>query len=150
MRVLPNLLHFSKMRETDPRCCSIWNPQYDKKTSEIHQLGILVIWPAQDKTNWEMGLSGIHIHYVAFFSCCSHPIQRGVFPKIPFLQQSWQHLLGKLWKGSLIVIFNSGFSHLHSPFHKNFINPATRHNLLFIPVSILITSMHYFWLITSK
>lgn len=67
MRVLPNLLHFSKMRETDPRGCSIWNPQYDKKTSEIHQLGILVIWPAQDKTNSEMGLSGIHIHYVAFF-----------------------------------------------------------------------------------
>lgn len=49
MKVLPNLLHSSKMRETYPRCCSIWNPQNDNKTSEIHQIGILVIWPAQDK-----------------------------------------------------------------------------------------------------
>lgn len=138
------------MRETGPRCCSIWNPHYDKKTSEIHQIGILVIWPAQDKTNWETGLSGIHIH-VAFFSCCPDPIQRGIFPWNSLLTPKLTAFTWKILKRKpncdfqfrilpISILLFMGISLIQPP-------GTTSYSSQFLS---WLLGMHSFWLITCK
>lgn len=103
-----------------------------KKTSEIHQIGFWWFDLLKIKLTEKTGLSGIHIHYVAF-SCCLTQF-KGIFLKLPSYTKR-QHLLGKTLKRKPNCDFQFRILHLHSPLHGNFTNPATRHNLLFIPVS---------------